>query len=72
VNALPSLQLEKLLRVDGNRIGIDGGRCRNSPGDNLALVSERLLNASVDQSFAELVEVENPADEDHKGCQVEE
>ncbi len=47
------------------------GRCRDGTGDDFAL-RQQALDAGVDQALAELVEIENAADENDEGSQVEE
>ena len=65
-NALAGLQLEQLLRIDGDGIGVDRCRGGNGTGDDFAL-GQQALDARVDQALPELVEVENAADKNDKG-----
>ena len=61
--ALAGLQLQQLLGIDGDGIGLDGRRGGDGAGDDLAL-RHQALDARVDQAVAELVEIED-ADDQH-------
>ena len=68
---MPRLQFEQLFRIDGNRIGIDRGGSGDSASDDLAL-RQQAFHARIDQPLAELIEVENAADQNHRRRDVEE
>ena len=69
--ALARLQLQQLLGIDVDGIGLDGRRRRDSAGDDLAL-RHQALDARVDQPVAESVEIEDADDENGQRRQVEE
>jgi hypothetical protein len=70
-DAFAGLQLEQLFRIDGDRVGIHRCRSRDGAGDDFAL-RQQAFHAGVDEAFAELVEIHDPADEDDERDEVEE
>ena len=70
-DAFAGLQLEQLVGVDADRIGLDGRRSGDGAGDDLAL-RQQALDAGVDQPVAELVEVEDAGDQHGQAGEVEE
>ena len=69
--ALAGLQFEQLLRIDGDRIGLDRRRGGDRAGDDLAL-RHQAFDAGIDQPVAELVEIEDAGDQDAERREVEE
>jgi hypothetical protein len=67
---LARLQLQQLFGIDGDGIGVDLRRRRHRRGDDLAL-GQQALDLGVDQALAELVEIENAADENDKRHKIE-
>ena len=67
----PELKFEQFVRVDMDRVRVDGGGGRDRAGDDLAL-NEQALHPRLDQALAELVEIENARDEDDQRDKVEE
>src|SRR5262245_1462037 len=57
--------------MDRDGISFDRGRCRNGAGDDFAL-REQALHARVDQSGAELRQVEHAGDERDQASEIEE
>lgn len=70
-DALAGLQLQQLLRIDGDGVGVDRCRSRDGTGDDLALRQEA-FDTGIDQALAELIEIENAADQNDEGGQIEE
>ena len=69
--ALAGLQLEQLVGIDGDGVGLDGGRGGDRAGDDLAL-HQQALHARVDQAGAELRQVEDADDQRDQAGEVEE
>ena len=69
--AFARLQFQQALRIDRNEIGFDGGGCRNRAGNDFAL-RQQTLYARVDQSRAELREVEHTSDQCDQSGKIEE
>ena len=62
-HAFAGRQLQELVRIDGDRIGVPGRRSRDRRGDNVGLDGEA-LNPRLDQIGAKLVE-QQEADHQH-------
>ncbi len=69
--ALAGLQLEQLLGIDADRIGLDRRRGGDRAGDDLAL-RHQAFDARLDQPVAELVEIEDADDQHAERGEVEE
>jgi hypothetical protein len=67
---LPGLKLQKLFRVDHQRIGIDRRRSGDCACNDLAL-REQAFDLRVDQSLAELIHIKNAGNENRQRRQIE-
>ncbi len=63
-------QLQQLVGIDGDRIGVSRRRSRNCGGDDVGLNGEA-LHPRLDQIGAKLVEQQKPDHEHDKAAQIE-
>ena len=63
-------QLQQLVGIDGDRVGVSGRRSRNRGGDDVGLDGET-LHPCFDQIGAKLVEKQEADHEHHEAAQIE-
>jgi hypothetical protein len=68
--SLAGFEIEQPLRVDGDGVGLDGGRSRDRAGNDFGL-HQQALRARIDQSGAELRQIENAREHREQADQVE-
>ena len=63
-------QLQELIRIDGDRIGVPSRRSRNRGGDDVGLDGET-LHPRLDQVGAKLIKEQEADHEHHEAAEIE-